>query len=258
MKIKLLFIHLVILLFIGCSDDNQSGEGTLVVRLTDSPEEYEEVLIDVQELLINVADDDEGWTPLPLQVTGQIDLLELANGNDTILTEENLPPGKISQMRMILGNNNQLKKEGEYYDLSTPSAQQSGLKFNIHATLEPGITYEMWIDFDVARSIVRKGNGKYSLKPTIKVFTEATSGAIKGVVSPVEARPLIQAISSTDDTTSTFADEISGEFLIRGLEVGTYELEFEPVEGYQDKNIEGIDVSTGNVTLLDTVFIDAS
>uniref|UniRef100_UPI0032177B01 DUF4382 domain-containing protein n=1 Tax=uncultured Draconibacterium sp. TaxID=1573823 RepID=UPI0032177B01 len=261
MKKILIVMALAVTLFTACNDDNNSEterDGRLVIRLTDAPADYEEVLIDLQELWVNVVDGDSGWTELPLEVTGQIDLLELANGKDTILFDDNFPSGKISQMRMVLGGNNEIKVGDEYYDLKTPSAQQSGLKFNINTTLDPGIEYEMWIDFDAARSIVEKGNGQFSLKPTIKVFTEVSSGSIKGVVSPVDARALVQAISATNDTTSALADTISGEFLIRGLEAGSYKIDFEPVSGYLEKEIENVDVTVGMVTDLDTVFFTSS
>ncbi len=237
-----------IALFIGCNDIEENNSGVLMVRLTDSPAAYEEVLIDVQELLINVADDDTGWTELPLFVKGQIDLLKLTNGNDTLLSEESLTPGRISQMRMVLGDNNQLKKGGEYFYLETPSAEQSGLKFNIHTTMEEGVTYEMWIDFDASKSIVEKGNGTYSLKPVIKTFTEATSGSITGTVSPTDVKSVVYAISSNNEITSTYPDAISGDFVLRGLSAGTYKIEVEPEDGFASVEKENINVVVGKST----------
>ncbi|MCY1723298.1 DUF4382 domain-containing protein [Prolixibacteraceae bacterium Z1-6] len=258
---KILFVlSMAGIVFTACNNEKTDveGDGRLVVRLTDAPADYEEVLIDLQELWVNVADDSTGWTELPLEVNGQIDLLELANGGDTLLFNDNFPSEKISQMRMILGENNEIKVGGEYYDLKTPSAQQSGLKFQVNATIDPGVDYEMWIDFDAARSIVETGNGKYILKPVIKVFTEVSSGSIKGVVSPVDARPLIQAISAANDTTSTLADTITGEFLIRGLEAGAYKVDFVPVSSYLEEELLDVDVTVGMVTDVDTVFFTGS
>jgi hypothetical protein len=104
-------------------------------------------------------------------------------------------------------------------DMETPSAQQSGLKFNIHATLTAGLVYRLWIDFDAARSIVENGHGGYILKPVIRTYTEAVSGAISGVVSPSEAMPYIRAIDNAD-TLGTFAGT-DGDFLIKGVPEGT-------------------------------------
>lgn len=164
---------MAIVVFMGCNSNN--GTGTLSVRLTDATATYDKVLIDLQELKINVSDDtgeEGGWQTLDLKTTGQIDLLLLTDGNDILMTEEELPVGKISQMRMVLGSNNQIVVDGVTHELSTPSAQQSGLKFKINATIEEDATYKLWIDFDAEKSVVASGNGKYSLKPTITVFTE--------------------------------------------------------------------------------------
>ena len=43
--------------------------------------------------------------------------------------------------------------------LTTPSAQHSGLKLNVHAELTEGITYKILLDFDAVRSVVKTGSG---------------------------------------------------------------------------------------------------
>ena len=172
MKKILVSFFIITIFFFGCNKDKETG--TLSVYLTDAPATYDEVLIDLQGLQIKVsdADDEGGWKELTLNTTGQIDLLTLTDGNSIWLTDEPLPAGNVAQMRMILGTNNQIVVDGETFDLDTPSAQQSGLKFNIHATIEEGKTYKLYIDFDAEKSIVGKGNGTYSLKPVITVKTE--------------------------------------------------------------------------------------
>lgn len=247
-------LSLSIVLF-SCADDNEQAR--LSIRLTDGPGDYEEVLIDVQEVKINVSDDDDsGWQSLQSTRKGIYNLLDFSNGIDTLLVDEFLPAGKISQMRLVLGSENKVKIDGEYYDLATPSAQQSGLKFNIHTELKDGITYKLWIDFDAGRSIVKKGNGSYSLKPVIRTYTEATSGAINGNVVPVAAKPYVMAISAENDTLGTYADIETGFFLIKGIEPGTYQVKLEPVDGFQEKTIEGVEVQLGNVTQLGEVTLD--
>ena len=101
---------------------------------------------------------------------------------------------------------------------------------------------------------MKKGNGSYSLKPVIRVFTEAITGSLQGVVKPVSARSMILAIHG-NDTASTNADTVSGDFMIRGLSEGSYTVEFHPVEGYQDTTLADINVLPGMVTELDTINI---
>lgn len=168
----LLFIATAVL--IGCDDDDDGGAtGTLSVRLTDAPGDYEAVLVDLQGLRINASSDstaENGWQDLTLDTMGQIDLLMFTDGNSILLTEEELPEGRINQMRMILGENNEIIVDGETHPLETPSAQQSGLKLKINADIEAGETFNMTLDFDAEKSVIEKGNGTYSLKPTITVI----------------------------------------------------------------------------------------
>lgn len=256
-KIRLGAILMALLLTVASCNNNDDDEklAKLSIRLTDAPAAYEEVLIDIQGVKINVNDEDEGWITLDDVETGIYNLLDFTNGVDTLLAEQELPAGKVSQMRLILGDNNKVKVDGQYHDLKTPSAQQSGLKLNIHADLVAGLTYRLWIDFDAGRSVVKKGNGTYSLKPVIRTFTEATSGAIQGIVNPKESKPYVMAITAVNDTFATFADTASGEFLIRALPEGTYKLDIRPVEGYQKKEIEDIDVVEGVVKDLGEIMI---
>ncbi|HEX2936098.1 MAG TPA: DUF4382 domain-containing protein [Bacteroidales bacterium] len=250
-KCLFLLLSAASVLLFACTKDGDQNV-TMKVHLTDAPGDYEQVLIDIQDLQIHVTGDgnENGWQSLPVE-KGVYNLLDFRNGMDALLATTTLPAGKISQMRLVLGSNNQIKKEGTLYNLETPSAQQSGLKFNIDATLTEGITYELWIDFDAARSIVENGSNQYILRPVIRTFTKATSGAIKGVVSPAEALPVVKAIAN-GDTVTTIASE-DGNFLLQGLNAGTWKVTFEPVEPYGEKTISNIGVSIGDVTPMDTV-----
>lgn len=250
---KKLFILILIMTtgFISCKKDNSSYKGTsrVIFRLTDAPGPYDKVNIDIvgAQAIIN-----DSIVNLDVN-TGIYNLLDFVNGKDTLIVDQEIPSGELSQIRLILGNGNTLDMGNESYDLKTPSAQQSGLKFNVHASFLQGIAYEYVIDFDAARSIVKTGNGKFILKPVLKVFTKAVSGAIKGVVLPAAAKPLIYAISAQLDTVSTFADPISGNYMFRGLGAGTYNLKFLPEAPFSDTTLHNIIVTNNIVTKLDTL-----
>ncbi|WP_372650166.1 DUF4382 domain-containing protein [Draconibacterium sp.] len=162
--------------FVACSDDdNKAGTGTLKVDLTDAPAEYSAVLVDIQGLRINVNDADttEGnWMDLTLDTMGQINLLELMDGVSIQLSDDEIPAGYLSQIRLILGENNQLVIGEDTLEMDTPSAQQSGLKVNVHDSIADGETFSMLLDFDASKSVVDKGNGTYSLKPVLTVVKD--------------------------------------------------------------------------------------
>ena len=252
---KIVLFCLAAVIMLSCTNDDKLAR--LEIRLTDAPGDYEEVNIDIAgvEVHSDGAGDDAGWTSLNAN-TGVYNILELAGGLDTLLCTAELPAGKISQIRLLLGNNNSLVLGGEKFPLSTPSGQQSGLKLNVHTSLTEGITYKMTLDFDAARSVVSKGNGSYSLKPVIRVVSEATSGAIKGTVIPVESTPAVYAILASGDTAATAYTNFDGAFLLRGLEAGTYSIRFSPKEGYAIAERAGVVVTTGQVTDLGVVTIE--
>jgi len=101
---------------------------------------------------------------------GIYNLLELQNNVNVVLAnQDSLQAGYVSQMRLILGENNTITVDSVTLDLSIPSAQNSGLKLNLDTTLEAGQTYQIILDFNAEQSIIEQGNGTYKLKPVISV-----------------------------------------------------------------------------------------
>jgi hypothetical protein len=242
--------------FQSCSKDKGISYATLQVKLTDAPANYDQVLIDIQDVQVNLSDssDENGWSSLGVS-PGVFNLLDFRNGMDTLLAQAELPAGKISQIRLVLGTGNQVNVDGVLHDMNTPSGEQSGLKLNLHTELTAGITYTLWIDFDAARSVVKKGNGTYSLKPVIRAFSNPTSGAIAGIVDPAESLSYLFIVNSTD-TIGTMASQ-EGSFLLRGVPEGTYTLNINPTVGdIADKTIDGIVVTLGEQTNLGTIHIE--
>jgi hypothetical protein len=241
------------LAFSSCSKD--PGKSRLSIYLTDAPASYDAVNIEIVRMEIKATSDEgeNGWQELPLNA-GIYNLLEFRNGMDTLLSSVELPAGKVSQLRLVLGANNTIVINGvtEPLPLETPSAQQSGLKFNIHAELVEGVNYKMWIDFDCARSIVVNGNGDHILKPVIRTFTEATSGAIKGNLQPAAADATVYAIMGSD-SLSALPDPATGNYLIRGVPAGTWTISADGNNGYTDQLIPNIGVTLGQVTVVDTI-----
>lgn len=245
-------------MFTACTRENNSSSGNkarLQVALTDDPGDYEAVFIDVEDIRINYSDDpNNGWESLPNVHSGEYDLLKLVNDDDTILADAEVGPGKISQIRLVLGDDNFVQIDGQRIRLETPSAQQSGLKLNIHQVVEPGLLYKVLLDFDVAKSIVRTGNDRYILKPTIRTVLEAAGGSIKGNVKPFNFPTAVMVFRATNDTVaSTYSATDNGGFLVRGLNAGTYSLHFLPTDPlYRDTVITGVNVTTGAITVVDT------
>ena len=243
----------------SCSDDDSSAEaqGTarVAVRLVDAPGDFEAVNIDVQDVVIKYNGDEEE-VEIGEVATGVYDLLELTGGVSALLVDDEVPAGDISQIRLVLGENNTIQVDGELFDLSTPSAQQSGLKLQVNETLEDGILYEFILDFMVEESIVTQGSGTYSLKPVIRTTTVAESGAISAAIAPVGTAVEVTATDGIS-TITTFASA-SGAVLLSGVPEGVYEVSFVPEvsSGFDPVTISEVNVTVGEVTALGEVVFE--
>lgn len=234
---------------IGCkkessNSDNKVGRAYVEVLLTDTPGLYDAVYIEI--LKVDIHTDNSGWTTLSSINSGIYNLLDFTNGIDTLIGSASIPTGTVSQIRFYLGMNNSVVIDGTTHMLDVPSGSQSGLKVNLHQQLNNGISYKIWLDFDAGRSIVEKGNGTYSLKPVVRAYSDAISGAIKGISFPDSATAHVMAITGTD-TSGTIPDSL-GNFLIGGLSAGTYNVVFTNMNGYKDTTISPVNVSVGAIT----------
>lgn len=228
--------------FASCSKDNDSSDGSrLEVRLMDAPGDFRAVVLDVRQIEVHTkeASSTEGWYTLPVQ-TQAINVLEYVNGKSALLTNTDFAPGMLTEVRLLLGPDSYvIGRDGQRYDLKTPSGQTSGVKLKLdNITLRDRETYQLLLDFDVAKSIVERGNWKptndkkerYLLKPVIRVVAQDIRGGLRGTVTPAAALPQILAIRSSvtvADTFSTSADA-SGAFQLGALPSGIYRVEFFP------------------------------
>src|SRR5678815_906762 len=133
-----------ILVFSGIYCKKEAEKSRLTVYLTDAPADYDAVNIEVVGIQVKASSDpgEGGWTTMPMPVSPvTYNLLEFANGMQTLLTTFELPAGKVSQLRLILGENNSIVVSGvsSALPLEVPSGSESGLKFNIHADLIAGV-----------------------------------------------------------------------------------------------------------------------
>jgi Domain of unknown function (DUF4382)/Carboxypeptidase regulatory-like domain len=250
-RFSLLFILLTGLLFTSCTEENSSGKARLQIALVDAPGDYQEVNIEVVGVEMNwSASNDQGWETLPMVERKTYDLLKLTGGQEAILVDTDIPAGaKIHQLRLILGNGNTVKVDGitAALPLETPSAQQSGLKLNIQQEVEEGLLYKIVLDFNVAKSIVATGGGKYILKPVIRSYLEAEGGSVKGTVGPAACANATITLTGPDPSTNTLSANTNadGLFIIKGLDAGTYTVTATPSAGSTGCTAKSI---TANVT----------
>ena len=251
----------------SCNDDKNDSPSRVQLKLVDEIGDYEEVNVVITDIQYNATDSEAGWQSFaPAEAYPiEVDLTELIAGNSLLLTDQLIPAGMMKQIRLVLGDGNTLKLEGDdtLIPLDTPSAMQSGLKLNLNTVLEGGFTYTFILDWVVSESIVESGStGKYNLKPVIKVNAEVNSGSVSGtVVETIEETETAmegvtveiynaEAVKITDTMT-----DMDGNFLFQGLEAGTYTLKITR-EGYNEYSAETT-VSVGEVTEAGTIVLTA-
>ncbi|WP_372794335.1 DUF4382 domain-containing protein [Lutibacter sp.] len=254
----------------GCANDNESNTASVQLKLVDAPGDYSEVNVEIVDIQYNNSDNESGWVSFgtPEDYPINVDLTTLIAGNSLLLTDQIIPSGMLKQIRLVLGDGNTLKIEGqaEMMALSTPSAMQSGLKLNMNTTLEPGFSYTFILDWDVQNSIVMTGAGMYNLKPVIRVNAEVNSGSIEGNVSGeflVDGlsainnleKAIVQVYTAGDVFVTNSETNADGDFLIQGLAAGDYKLKIVNQDAYDDYESTLITVETGKVTTFASIVL---
>lgn len=222
----------------ACGDgaDTAGGTGTLRLALTDAPAcGYDTVNITVQSVRVHQSptaeDEDLGWQTLALDTARQVDLLTLSNGVLMDLGQTSLPAGRYRQLRLVLAENtsgnplaNAVKpSNGAEVALTTPSAQQSGLKLQVAVDVVPEQVADYVIDFDACRSVVKAGNsGRYLLKPVLTVWPRSTTGVAGEVVTAMLDPDTTVSLQSGGVPVRTTTPTDSGSFLLQPVPAGSY------------------------------------
>ena len=235
--------------------DPANGSGTIAVRLVDAPAGYDAVNIAVDSIRVhlNVSDTVGGWYTIS-RFPAVYNLLDFTNGNDTIIAEGLVPAGYYSQIRLYVNDGCNIIEDGSIHSLEVPSGTQSGLKLNVQANILPGVRYVVTLDFDAGRSIVVTGNGRYMLKPVIKVVSTAVSGSMTGIIAPDTTFGTLWAIAGTD--TATIVASPAGNFKFSYLAPAVYTLKIFPSNPvFRDSTLTNVSVFATQNTDVGTIVL---
>jgi hypothetical protein len=272
----------------ACNKDSSSepaavppGQQRVNIMLTDDPGLFDKVFLDIQkvEVLVDTCarndDDDrwddrdrcgwwedrrerndscEVWDSLGIRA-GVYDVLALRNGLDTSLATGTIRKGNIKRIRITLGSNNSLVKDSISYPLKSVNGQVKIVIKVRHNEWDQVSTdnLQLWLDFDVQRSIIQVNRGMFILKPVIHVWTVKQTGAVSGKVSPRDAQSVITVYNSLDSLYAIPGRD--GEFKVRGLKVGTYSVFVNAGNGYRDTTIANVKVERGKETKVGTITV---
>lgn len=267
--LKYLMASLLAVLVAGCGGGGGGGDavpaapGTLGVSLTDAPAcGFDQVNVTVVKVRAHqsssAADTEAGWTDITLSPARKINLLDLSNGVLQSLGETPLAAGHYTQLRLVLDpntgagmNNSVVPTGGVETALITPSAVQSGIKLVSQFDVASGERVDLVLDFDACKSVVKRGNGSYALKPVVKVVPFVLNG-INGFVDTALLDSSVMVTAQQDGVIvqSTAPNATTGEFFLGRLVPGDYDVALS-AEGRATAVIAAVPVasSTSVVTL---------
>jgi len=190
-------IILVILTASGasCGTSEQAPvTGILKLYLSDAPIDTEDVTgvyITINEIQYHM--NDQWITCEEFEGPKTCNLLELTNGNSTLLGDLVLSGGHYNQIRFMLDIPEMGQNPAnpgcyvQFADNSTeplfvPSGNTTGYKAVGEFTVPMGGTVEATADFDVRKAVVVAG-ASYILKPTIRLVVNDEVGRISGLVT---------------------------------------------------------------------------
>jgi hypothetical protein len=244
-------------LFASCNKDNNSDtqpeDATISIKMGDNPAAYDAVNVEILKIRANI---NGSWLEYQVASPGVYNLLDFINGNTLLLLgPTRVAPGSISELRLILGENNSIVVDGVTFELKTPSGQTSGYKVKMEPVpLSSGVIYSLVLDFDVSKSVHPTGSNMYILKPVVRGYLEIALGRLTGTILPNNSAYYVMA-SNTVDTAGTFINQANGYFLITTLHPGIYSVHFYANIGYPDKEIFPVVITAGQTTDLGEVMI---
>lgn len=256
-----------------------AGMGELSLSLTDATlYQYQAVYVTIDQVSVHMGatetggstyiettddsgDDTGGWKVVatPMQT---VNLLELVNGVlHQLVVDKELEAGHYTQIRLLVGDspdggqnilnhdhpyaNYVIEEDNSEKAMKVPSGMQSGIKLVKGFDIPAGGKTELILDFDAAKSVVKRGKDKnndkkepYLLKPTIKVLDTRQYAMINGTVEDEDgALPgaLVSVQYTTDDedeagqvkietaTITEVDDPTKGEYLLY-VNPGSYNL----------------------------------
>ena len=252
----------IILLALGwsmpsCTNSEGTGTALVNVRLVDAPGDFDEAWIEILGVEIKQAEGGEQWTFIEYQQPNQkVDISKLVGGGVLLIGRTELPVNAISSMRLILGDDHHLVKEGKNLSLSLESVEAGTIELETDFRLEGSYSYDIYLDFDLDRSIHRTADSSvFILSPKVRSFVLSETSSFEGRVMPAEARPVLYAIQGADTVTTLTSAQ--GEYLFRGLDEGEHTVVIRPRPPFLD-TLFVVEAEKGGLVTIDDITVRLS
>ncbi len=213
-------------LLVGCENE-ESGNGTIRLNLTDAPTDAENVTgVYITITAVEYRVDGNSWQPFEgFGDPYTVNLLDLTDGKTALLGDFSVEAGNYDGLRFKLDasdNGGKVTNAATYLEFSdgrteplfVPGGTKSGYKAKGKFSVPVNGSVFITADFDVRKSVVEAGaSGKYLLKPTIRLVVNDQAGAIEGALvnAPEEKSYVIFAYEEGGYTEEEAAEPAEGE-----------------------------------------------
>lgn len=247
-------------------DGSKPEPGSFKVYMTDSPGDFE--ALDMEIVRVEGYIEGQGWVTLNSEAR-TINVLSLTNGVQTELTstsDAEAQAGLYTHLRIVFGSNNHITLNSQSalalggitgsgavsFDLGMEG--ERSIEIDIREEVSAKAGAEVLLDFNVAQSVHQYADS-FVVQPVVTVIEDARTGVRGHVEGAVSAAA---TLSNDSGSFSTYINA-EGDFLIRGMEDGIYELTIQPNREVgaqtdpQPRVIESVVVVQGEITNAGTI-----
>lgn len=243
-------------------EEEEAAPRSFKVSMTDAPGDFQSLVVEIES--VEAYMENSGWVTLNNE-TQFVSVLDLTNGIETSLAlQQDAEFGTYTKLRIKFGESNKLMVETNVeigglitssvtteFDLEFEGSNEIEIEIDEEVSAEQGV--DILLDFNVAQSIQEDGEA-YIIDPMITEISDRSTG-VQGRVEGTISAALV--LTNGDESISSYTDA-SGQFLIRGVEDGTFDLivypeQEEGEEMMEEILIEGIVVTEGQITNAGTI-----
>ncbi|MEX0883903.1 MAG: DUF4382 domain-containing protein [Cyclobacteriaceae bacterium] len=236
-QIPWILMVMAILVGVRCTEPTAADQSLVNVLLIDAPGDFDQVWIEILGVEILPSGgrgaNNSNWVNIPyLSPNKSVLVSDLVADERLLLGRTEIQTGTLSKIRLLLGDSHYVVRDNIQIPLMPTPSMEGLLELEVDFQTAGGISYDVYLDFNLALSIVETSNGTFQLKPSLSSFVLQETADISGVLTPNLIKPYVYAISEAD-TFATLTNN-TGSFRLRGLPPGDYQVLVEAPTGLLD------------------------
>lgn len=254
---KLLSIAIFVIFLFGCTGDGDRTTSLVNVFLIDAPISLDQVMIEVLGVEIRTTgprgqDVAESVFFPNLQGDKKVNVLSLIGEAQYLIGRGEVAAGSVTEIVLRLGTDNYVVSNEERTNLIFANEEAQNTTLVVNVPLDPGISHDILIDFDLFKSILIPAPPANTLllSPSLRVFDSFTTGKVTGRIRPEGEGAILYAIANLDTIAST-RSLLDGNFTLRGLR-GNYTIAILPynIESYATDTLRNVSIVARQTTEL--------